>query len=139
MGMNGGRGVKRQSETLVTWKDPNTCSVRAPILLSQLAIRLHLALAPSQPEKQLSIINMASIAGHRAASHASIYGVSKHALIGLTKNVAVEYAEQGVRCNSISPVRAFCLFPLSGRFLIAWIRPDLLAREAVAGEELGVQ
>ena len=128
-----------QASVQLNLNGADTCSVRAPILLSQLAIRLHLALAPSQPEKQLSIINMASIAGHRSASHASIYGVSKHALIGLTKNVAVEYAEQGVRCNSISPVRAVFLFPLSGGFLIAWIRPDLLAREAVAGKELGVQ
>lgn len=81
-----------------------TLSVRAPFLLSQLAIRLHLATATSHPDRQLSIINMASIAAHRSASLASVYGMSKHALVGLTKNVAVEYAQQGVRCNSISPV-----------------------------------
>lgn len=97
-------------------------SVRAPFLLSQLAIRLHLASASSHPDAQLSIINMASIAGHKAASHASVYGVSKHALIGLTRNVAVEYAGQSVRCNSISPVR------ISLRVWIGWGLNMLMVR-----------
>jgi 3-oxoacyl-[acyl-carrier protein] reductase len=78
--------------------------VKGPLLLSQLAIKMHLA-QPEADRHELSIVNITSTAGHRATDQASIYSMSKHALIGMTKNVAVEYAALGVRCNSVSPVR----------------------------------
>jgi len=50
-----------------------------------------------------SIINIASVHGHKVVRGALAYGVSKHGLVGLTRNLGVEYAPFGVRVNSISP------------------------------------
>ena len=54
-----------------------------------------------------SIINMASAASSiMGAPNRTLYGASKAAVIGLTKAVAKDYVEQGIRANAISPVAA---------------------------------
>ncbi|MFT7723000.1 MAG: SDR family oxidoreductase [Roseateles sp.] len=50
-----------------------------------------------------SIVNIASVHGHRIIPGAFPYPVAKHALIGLTKALGIEYAARNVRVNSISP------------------------------------
>jgi NAD(P)-dependent dehydrogenase (short-subunit alcohol dehydrogenase family) len=50
-----------------------------------------------------SIVNIASFAGLRTLASLSAYVASKHAVVGLTKNAAVEYASQGIRINAIAP------------------------------------
>jgi NAD(P)-dependent dehydrogenase (short-subunit alcohol dehydrogenase family) len=50
-----------------------------------------------------SIVNIASVHGHRIIRGAFPYPVAKHALIGLTRSLGIQYAEHGVRMNSISP------------------------------------
>jgi NAD(P)-dependent dehydrogenase (short-subunit alcohol dehydrogenase family) len=50
-----------------------------------------------------SIITIGSMAAHRGWPRAAVYAVSKHGIIGLTKTLAVEWAERGVRVNAISP------------------------------------
>jgi len=50
-----------------------------------------------------SIINIASLAGHRGWPRACVYAMSKHGILGLTRTLGVEWAEYGVRVNSISP------------------------------------
>lgn len=50
-----------------------------------------------------AIVNNASIAGLIGFPGASAYGASKHAVIGMTKTVALEYANQGVRVNAVAP------------------------------------
>ncbi len=52
------------------------------------------------------IVNTASIAGFTGArGGGAAYVASKHALIGLTKNVAFNYKEKNIRCNAVAPGR----------------------------------
>ncbi len=54
--------------------------------------------------KWASIINMASVAGSiKGLPNRFVYGTSKAAVIGLTKSVAADFVQKGVRCNAIAP------------------------------------
>ncbi|MFA7433033.1 MAG: SDR family oxidoreductase, partial [Gemmobacter sp.] len=50
-----------------------------------------------------SIINLSSQAGHVAANGRSVYTISKFAVEGMTKALAVELAPHGIRVNSLCP------------------------------------
>ena len=49
------------------------------------------------------IINIASVGGLFGSRAGLSYTTSKHALIGLTKNIGFMYAQKGIRCNAIAP------------------------------------
>jgi NAD(P)-dependent dehydrogenase (short-subunit alcohol dehydrogenase family) len=50
-----------------------------------------------------AIVNTSSIGGHIGLPQASIYVATKHAVEGLTKAVALEFAKQGIRVNAVAP------------------------------------
>ncbi len=50
-----------------------------------------------------NIVNIASVHGHKIIPGCFPYPVAKHALVGLTRSLGIEYAARGIRVNSISP------------------------------------
>jgi NAD(P)-dependent dehydrogenase (short-subunit alcohol dehydrogenase family) len=50
-----------------------------------------------------AIVNNASVGGLVGFPGVSVYVASKHAVLGLTKTAALEYAKQGIRINAVSP------------------------------------
>jgi Tropinone reductase 1 len=49
------------------------------------------------------VVNVASVAGLTHLRTGAPYGMSKAAMIQMTKNLAVEWAEQGIRVNAVAP------------------------------------
>src|SRR6266702_2034555 len=54
-------------------------------------------------QRQGSIVNVSSTFGRAGGAGASVYAASKHVVEGLTKAVALEVAESGVRVNVVAP------------------------------------
>ena len=50
-----------------------------------------------------AIVNCSSVSGLQGSVRASAYSASKHAVLGMTRAVALEYAGQGIRVNAICP------------------------------------
>lgn len=50
-----------------------------------------------------TIINIASILSKSGAQWMAPYGMSKHAVVGLSKSAALDYAGDGIRINTVSP------------------------------------
>jgi meso-butanediol dehydrogenase / (S,S)-butanediol dehydrogenase / diacetyl reductase len=61
------------------------------------------AAMPHLIETRGTVVNMASAAGLVGVPYNSPYSASKHGVVGLTKAMALEFANQGVRINAICP------------------------------------
>jgi NAD(P)-dependent dehydrogenase (short-subunit alcohol dehydrogenase family) len=72
------------------------------------------------------IVNMASILGQVGFETAPAYVASKHGVVGLTKNAALEYGSQGIRVNVVGP--AFIQTPM-----IADLEKDEATLDALVG------
>ena len=67
------------------------------------ACREFLKLATAQKIDAGAIVNVASIMGVRASAAQAPYAASKHAVVGLTKSIAQDYATMNIRANAIGP------------------------------------
>ncbi|MDX1541313.1 MAG: 3-hydroxybutyrate dehydrogenase [Geminicoccaceae bacterium] len=73
------------------------------INLSAAFYGIHAALAGMKRRGFGRLINVASAHGLRASPYKSAYVAAKHGMVGLTKTVALEVAEQNITCNAICP------------------------------------
>jgi NAD(P)-dependent dehydrogenase (short-subunit alcohol dehydrogenase family) len=77
-------------------------NVRAAFLAAQAAAKKMLE-APDRSSRGGAIVNMSSQMGHVGAVNRTVYCMTKHALEGLTKAMALELAPQGIRVVSVAP------------------------------------
>ena len=96
-----------------------------------------LALPSMLENKWGRIINIASAHGLVASPFKSAYVTAKHGIIGLTKTVALETAEQGITCNAICP--GYVYTPLVEAQIGAQAAAHGIAREQVIRDVLLAQ
>lgn len=80
-----------------TWDDVMAVNVKAMFLMCKAVIPYMLAQGGG------SIINTSSVMATLTEPGYEAYSSSKAAVIGLSKSIAVSYAEQGIRCNALCP------------------------------------
>ncbi len=79
------------------WAKVLAVNLTGPFLLSRAALQVMLK------QKRGVIINNASVGGLFGVRGGAAYTVSKHGLIGLTKNMGAVYGDQGIRSVAIAP------------------------------------
>jgi NAD(P)-dependent dehydrogenase (short-subunit alcohol dehydrogenase family) len=76
-----------------------------------------------------AIVNIASILGQVGFATASAYVAAKHGVVGLSKNAAIEYADKGIRVNSVGP--AFIKTPLLEKNLTPEVMDFLVTKHPI--------
>ncbi len=96
---NAGIGVSGTALTTreEDWDAIMRVNVKGVWLLSREALRVML------PGKRGVIVNIASIAGLRGILDRAAYTASKHAVVGLTRAMAVDHVKDGIRVNCVCP------------------------------------
>ena len=85
------------------WDFSMNLNVRVMYVAIQAAVPKMLAMH-EKTGRWASIVNMASVAGSiKGLPNRFVYGTSKAAVIGLTKAVAADFVQKGIRCNAIAP------------------------------------
>jgi len=79
------------------WDAIQDVNLRGAFLVSREAGRVMLE------QGEGSVVHVTSVAGLRGTSHLGPYAVSKAGLVGLTRVLAYEWAERGVRVNALAP------------------------------------
>jgi NAD(P)-dependent dehydrogenase (short-subunit alcohol dehydrogenase family) len=102
--------------------------IRASLSLNlEAPLDLIRAFAPAMAERGWGrIVNLGSQQSFRAFNNSGAYGISKGAIISLTRSIAEHYSKFGVTCNTLAP--GFVVTPLSEKFIAA--NPDFAAAHA---------
>jgi len=75
-----------------------------------------------------AIVNTASLAGLKGLALGAAYAASKHAVVGLTRSVAVEFADEGIRVNCVCPAAVSTAMTAA---LPDGLRDQILAPQAI--------
>ncbi|NOZ32497.1 MAG: SDR family oxidoreductase [Alphaproteobacteria bacterium] len=93
-------GIQRYGTAVTTtdavWDEVMDVNLKSAFLLARAAL-------PHLIKTKGAIVMMASVQGLATQRDVAAYTTSKHAMIGLTKSIAVDFAAQGVRANAVAP------------------------------------
>ena len=78
------------------WQQDLAINLNAPFFLSQAAI-------PALLKTHGNIVNVGSLASSQGQPYSATYCAAKHGLIGLTRALALEYINSGLRVNAVCP------------------------------------
>lgn len=96
-------GNQTKNKKSITSFDPNEFDKIMGVNVKGAALGMKHAARVMVPRRSGCIISTASVAGVMGGLGPHAYSASKHALVGLTKNVACELGKFGIRVNCISP------------------------------------
>lgn len=114
------------------WDQVQNVNLRSVFLVSKLLGEVMVEGSTNHGVKDRSIVNVASLSGHKAGAHIPHYSSAKAAVINFTRALAYEFSQYGIRTNSVSP--GFVETPLTeqglqnGRFVEAIKRSTALKR-----------
>jgi NAD(P)-dependent dehydrogenase (short-subunit alcohol dehydrogenase family) len=91
------QGVKFTEMTFETWERVGRVNVDSAMRLMQLSVDGMAGRGWGR------VVNIASIAAKAGLRYSAAYNASKHALLGLTRSVALDYAAKGVTVNCVCP------------------------------------
>lgn len=115
--------------TVEEWDRVFEVNTRGPFLTMQ-AVLPHMLAAGHGV-----IVNVASVAGMIGLRDRAAYCASKGALIALSKQVAVQWAASGIRCNTVCPGTVDS--PWVGRLMAEAEDPEQRRRELIARQPMG--
>jgi NAD(P)-dependent dehydrogenase (short-subunit alcohol dehydrogenase family) len=124
-GIEGTAFVPVQHYSEATWDSVMDINVKGVFLSMKYEL-------PHVLARKGAIVNMASVAGLKGSRMGAAYVASKHAVVGLTKAAAVEYADKGVRINAVAP--AVIHTPMAER---AFFQDPAIEARVVAMHPLG--
>lgn len=83
--------------TLDAWEELNAVNMRGTFLGCRAAVRR------MREHGGGTIVNIGSILSSSGDPFLTSYGATKHGVVGLARAIAVDYAQAGIRCNSVLP------------------------------------
>jgi NAD(P)-dependent dehydrogenase (short-subunit alcohol dehydrogenase family) len=99
-GLSHNAGIQRYGSAVTTpgsvWDEVMAVNLNAAFYLARAAV-------PELIKSRGAIVMMASVQGLATQRNVAAYTTAKHGLIGLTKSIAVDFAADGVRANSVAP------------------------------------
>ncbi|MEW6269769.1 MAG: SDR family NAD(P)-dependent oxidoreductase [Thermodesulfobacteriota bacterium] len=84
------------------WDPVLGVNLKGTFLVVKHAVKQMLAQQPADGERG-SVVTIASIEGLEGTAGGSAYNASKGGVVLLTRNVAIDYGRQGIRCNAVCP------------------------------------
>ena len=99
-GLSHNAGIQRygtaRDTSLETWAEVIDTNLNAAFYLVR-------ATLPELCKSRGAIVFMGSVQGLASQTNVAAYTTAKHGLIGLTHSIAVDFARDGVRCNTVAP------------------------------------
>lgn len=94
------------------------------------------ALQEMLPRKRGRIVNMASVAGLNGTGGGAAYIAAKHGVVGLTRQMAVQYGARGIRANCVCPGAIPTALRAHSQAILGPGVPDMSGRGVAVSDEM---